>query len=187
MWAALSYSQCCNRNSSSITNCTNVQRYQRYCTTGFYMIELTIWLAEGYVHILVPNGAVMMTSCSLFYSNLDGNPLRCDCQLRWLPSFLESLPPLTTVTTGSCNSPPTLSGTNAGTLTESQLVCGRYSSTCCILFLISSLCIPYLVPDCDPTCVNGTCDLLVGDCRCEDGYIGEDCGTGIQAHSQPLV
>ena len=45
--------------------------------------------------------------------------------------------------------------------------------------LTSSLCIPYLVLDCNPPCVNGTCDLLVGDCRCEDGYIGGDCGTAI--------
>ena len=35
-----------------------------------------------------------------------------------------------------------------------------------------------LSSDCDPPCVNGTCDLLVGNCECEDGYIGEDCATG---------
>ena len=33
--------------------------------------------------------------------------------------------------------------------------------------------------ECDPPCANGTCNLTVGACECDDGYIGTDCGTGM--------
>ena len=35
--------------------------------------------------------------------------------------------------------------------------------------------------DCIPGCVNGTCDMTVGECACDDGYIGSDCSTGMYA------
>ncbi len=31
--------------------------------------------------------------------------------------------------------------------------------------------------DCTPPCVNGTCNMTVGECGCDDGYIGDVCNT----------
>ena len=50
-----------------------------------------------------------------------------------------------------------------------------YTQSCihgCTLSFLS------LYTECTPACVNGTCDLTVGACECDDGYIGTDCGTG---------
>ena len=35
-----------------------------------------------------------------------------------------------------------------------------------------------ILSDCIPGCVNGTCDMTVGECDCDDGYIGSDCSIG---------
>lgn len=77
---------------------------------------------------------------------------------------------------GSCNAPPLLSGTNVNNLTESQFVCSKYTHI--VTHYFSQIKNETFSSDCDPPCVNGTCDLLVGNCECEDGYIGEDCATG---------
>ncbi len=31
--------------------------------------------------------------------------------------------------------------------------------------------------DCTPPCVNGMCNMTVGECGCDDGYIGDICNT----------
>lgn len=82
----------------------------------------------------------------------DGNPLTCDCLLRWLPGFLagSSVPLITTA--GTCNSPLALNSSEVSTLSDEDFIC-----------------------ECTPACVNGTCDTSVGECACNDGYIGEDC------------
>lgn len=91
------------------------------------------------------------TFSALHELNLDNNPLRCDCELRWLPAFIQSS---TRVTTGSCNVPAHLNGVDLDLLTQDQLLC-----------------------NCTPSCVNGTCNMTVGECECNDGYVGDVCDT----------
>ena len=47
-----------------------------------------------------------------------------------------------------------------------------------------------VIADCIPDCVNGTCDMTVGECVCDDGYIGSDCSIGSYipsgAHEPPV-
>ena len=45
--------------------------------------------------------------------------------------------------------------------------------------MIVALCLIPVITDCIPDCVNGTCDMTVGECVCDDGYIGSDCSIGI--------
>ena len=33
-------------------------------------------------------------------------------------------------------------------------------------------------PECDQECVNGVCDMSVGQCACDDGYTGGNCSSG---------
>ncbi|XP_064392597.1 uncharacterized protein LOC135340207 [Halichondria panicea] len=87
--------------------------------------------------------------------NLGGNPLRCDCELRWFPEFLAdtSTSPLLPLE-ATCNFPLNLNGQNIRDFSVDDFLC-----------------------NCSPMCVNGSCDMSVGECVCEDGYIGNDCST----------
>ena len=59
---------------------------------------------------------------ALVCSSLEDNPLRCDCEFRWLTTFLDS--PLTTVS-GSCDTPANLNGIDINSLTVDQFICGE--------------------------------------------------------------
>lgn len=84
--------------------------------------------------------------------SLAHNPLRCDCELRWVPAFLNgSRSPLFS-NFGTCETPANHNGTALATLDIEDLIC-----------------------NCTPPCVNGLCDLVVGECNCGSGFIGADC------------
>lgn len=53
---------------------------------------------------------------------LGGNPLECDCRMRWFPAFRESINALSNI--GTCSTPEELSGIGLQGLTEDQFVCG---------------------------------------------------------------
>ncbi len=55
-------------------------------------------------------------------SDLEGNPLNCDCNLRWLPAFLNTVTEVQFVT---CATPDNLNGSIVANLTEDQLICGE--------------------------------------------------------------
>lgn len=106
---------------------------------------------DGNVIRTIPEGTFDSTG-RLDELTLSRNPLRCDCQLRWFPSYRTSIRAQRNL--GTCSVPPSLSGTNLQVLTEDQLTC-----------------------DCIPACVNGTCNMTVGMCECNNGFIGGTCDT----------
>ena len=34
--------------------------------------------------------------------------------------------------------------------------------------------------ECIPPCINGTCNMISGECECSDGFTGSDCSSGNQ-------
>jgi hypothetical protein len=115
---------------------------------------------------------------------LTNNPLVCDCHLRWLPSFVDrnsTTHPLSS-TLGTCDVPAqNLTGVAVSTLVTEDFECGK-------LIKLSAACNKTLkfnikIPECDPLCVNGTCNTIIGVCQCDDGFIGTACDTGKDSHS----
>lgn len=76
--------------------------------------------------------ATMVVSCiTLSYRSLSGNPLRCDCELRWFPAFRDSSIGAVSSVIGSCDVPANLNGAQLRQLSEDQLLCSK--SLCSIL------------------------------------------------------
>ena len=79
-----------------------------------------------------------------------GNPFVCDCRFRWFPDYIASLGPL--IFSGECSEPSVVAGAPLTNLTLDQFVC-----------------------QCDPPCVEGTCNTTVGVCECDEGWMGVTC------------
>ena len=54
---------------------------------------------------------------------IDGNPLNCDCKLRWFKTLPRNLGAIT------CTAPTNLNGQNLVSLPDDQLVCGKLYKT----------------------------------------------------------
>lgn len=66
-----------------------------------------------------------MAMLFLYCSNLQGNPLVCDCKLKWLSDKLRSLGDRSNVT---CESPFSVSGQLVSELSPDQFLCRKYAN-----------------------------------------------------------
>lgn len=115
-----------------------------------------------------------LRECTFPCRNLNGNPLVCDCNLQWFPVFRDLSITATSSLIGTCDSPANLMGTQLRQVSEDQLICGMSMARMQWWLIANDY---YSCPGCTPSCVNGTCNMTVGECECDEGYTGEICDT----------
>ena len=102
------------------------------------------------------------------------NPIRCDCNLRWLVGFRNST---SLNLRGACHEPTNLNGVLLQALAEDQFLCRK----CYCLSCNYGLKVLMILTGCTRPCIHGVCNVTVGSCDCNSGYRGTTCDASEQA------
>lgn len=71
--------------------------------------------------------SIMLTPHSCSHIVLTENPLRCDCELSWVPDYI--METLATVSdSATCSAPEHIRGRFVNSLQAEEFVCGKYGS-----------------------------------------------------------
>ncbi|CAH1792672.1 unnamed protein product [Owenia fusiformis] len=94
--------------------------------------ETFFGLSQSLIHVLLCNNQIATVTKCVFHQfeklaeiNMNGNPLLCDCRLKWLHAFIkENYGPLVGVLPWTCAAPENLRGQYFAQLDPTQLQCG---------------------------------------------------------------
>lgn len=116
------------------------------------LCSLVYWITMWYAPFLKMHSmllAVSMNCKNYWHQNLMllhswwytrsvlGNPIVCDCELRWFPAFRNSSIMATTMI-GTCDTPINLNGVSLQQITEDQLMCSKQITSVATVFLTAS-------------------------------------------------